>query len=89
MRHISHTVRAILPYPSREALAGAIDGVAGAVVGTEADLSADPPIPATRTDLKTQTQKKTLHKTTPHLHSTHYLQVGYYYDIKLILPKVA
>ena len=42
----SHTVRAILPYPAGKALAGAIDRVAGAIVGAEADLSAGPPIPA-------------------------------------------
>lgn len=45
-------MRAILSYPSWEALAGPVDGVAGAVVGAEADLSAGPPIPATLTDCK-------------------------------------
>lgn len=54
MKERSHTLRAILSYPAREALAGAIDWVAGAVVGTEADLSAGPSIPATWTDCKTQ-----------------------------------
>lgn len=52
MKEINHTLRAILSNPTREALAGAINGVAGAVVGAEADLSAGPPIPATWTDCK-------------------------------------
>lgn len=46
------TLRAILSYPTREALAGAVDGVACAVVGTEADLTAGPPVPAAWTDCK-------------------------------------
>lgn len=58
MKEISHTLRAILSYPTGEALARAVDGVAGAVVGTEADLSTGPPIPATWTDCKTPKKKK-------------------------------
>lgn len=42
MEERSFTLRAILSYPTREALAGAVDGVAGAVVGAEADLGAGP-----------------------------------------------
>lgn len=56
-RMINQTLRAILSYPTRETLAGAINGVAGAVVGTEADLSAGPPIPATWTDCKSPKAK--------------------------------
>lgn len=41
-----YTLRTILSYPTREALAGAIDGIAGAVVCTETDLRAGPPKPA-------------------------------------------
>lgn len=67
-------MRAILSYPSREALAGAIDGVAGAVVGTEADLSADPPIPATWADCKTHKQQQNTSQNSPHLHSITYMQ---------------
>lgn len=54
----SYTLRAVLSYPAREALAGAIDGVAGAVVGTKADLSTGSPIPATWTNCKTHAHKK-------------------------------
>lgn len=53
MNERSHTLRAVLSYPAREALAGAIDGVAGAVVGTAADLSTRSPVPATWTDCET------------------------------------
>lgn len=52
MKEISHTLRAICSYPTREALAGTINGVAGAIVGTEADLSAGSSIPATWTHCK-------------------------------------
>lgn len=45
-----HTVGAILPDPAGEALAGAVDGVAGAVVGAAADLGAGSAEPAARTD---------------------------------------
>lgn len=62
MEERGHTLRAILSYPAREALAGAVDGVAGAVVGAEADLSAGPPIPAAWTDCKTH--RKQIYKTT-------------------------
>lgn len=55
MKEISHTLRTIRSYPTREALAGTINGVAGAVVGTEADLSTDPSIPAAWTDCKYKT----------------------------------
>lgn len=54
MRESSHTLRAILSDPAREALAGAVDGVAGAIVGAEADLGTSPPVPATRTDCETK-----------------------------------
>lgn len=53
----NHTLRAVLSYPAREALAGAVDGVAGAVVGTEADLGAGPPVPAAWTDCKAERTK--------------------------------
>lgn len=49
---INPTLRAVLSDPPGEALAGAVNGVAGAVVGAEADLSAGPPVPATWTDCK-------------------------------------
>lgn len=45
-----HTVGAILPDPAGEALAGAVDGVAGAVVGAAADLGAGSAEPAARAD---------------------------------------
>lgn len=45
-----HTVGAILPDPAGEALAGAVDGVAGAVVGAAADLGAGSAEAAARTD---------------------------------------
>lgn len=50
-------MRAILSNPARNALAGAIDGVAGAIVAAEADLGAGPPVPATWTDW-TKTEAK-------------------------------
>lgn len=56
-KETSHTVRAILSYPARKALAGAIDRVAGAVVGAEADFSAGPPIPAAWTHYNAQKTK--------------------------------
>lgn len=49
---INPTLRAVLSDPTGEALAGAVNGVAGAVVGAEADLRAGPPVPAARTDCK-------------------------------------
>lgn len=72
MKEKRHTLRAVVSYPTREALAGAINGVAGAVVGTETDLSADPPIPATRTDCKTQ--KNIILQNNPNLHIITYTQ---------------
>lgn len=69
----SHTLRTILPYPTWEALAGAINRVAGAVVGAETDLGASPPIPATWTHCKTQKQNITLQNNTD-LHINTYMQ---------------
>lgn len=57
LKTFKHTVRAILSNPAGNALAGAIDGVAGAVVAAEADLGAGPPVPATWTDC-TKTEAK-------------------------------
>lgn len=73
MTERSPTLRTILSYPTRKALAGAIDGVAGAVVGTEADLSTGPPIPATWTDCKTQRTKITS-QNNPDLHIITHMQ---------------
>lgn len=50
IKAIKHTLRAILSYPAGNTLAGAIDGVACAIVAAEADLSAGPPVPAAWTD---------------------------------------
>lgn len=60
MKEISHTLRAILSYPTRKALAGAINGVASAIVSTEADLNAARPVPATWTDCKAAEEKMSL-----------------------------
>lgn len=53
MKEWGHTLRAIPSCPTGEALAGAIDGVAGAVVGAEANLSTSPTKPSAWTDCKT------------------------------------
>ena len=44
---LARTLRAVISDPAGVALAGAIDGVAGAVVGAKADLSTSLPIAAT------------------------------------------
>lgn len=61
-----HTVGAILPDPAGEALAGAVDGVAGAVVGAAADLGAGSAEAAARTDCgeKRSNNKQTIKRNT-------------------------
>lgn len=62
-----HTVGAILPDPAGEALAGAVDGVAGAVVGAATDLGAGSAEPAARTDCgekKRTNNKQTIKRNT-------------------------
>lgn len=44
-----HTLRTVVSSPARETLAGAVDGVAGAVVSTRTDLTTGFPIFATGT----------------------------------------
>ena len=59
---IKHTLRAVISYPPGEALARAVNGVAGAVVGTKTDLSAGPPVPAARTHCKSKKDRTSFHK---------------------------
>lgn len=53
-----HTVGTILPDPAGEALAGAVNGVAGAVVGAAADLGAGSAEAAARTHCGKEEMKK-------------------------------
>src|SRR4029434_3728641 len=64
---LARTLRAVVSDPAGVALAGAINGVAGAVVGTEADLSTGLPIAATGAHCHTtQTHTHTHTHTHPH-----------------------